>query len=161
MATGPPPRFCSCRPVNRVSATGQGLNARTWRAICSAASSSRSSPRLFRFSQHSLPGCHPDSRGQFSSGDSVQIFLEQLCAHDRQAVMQSSARIIGLDQACGRCKHRTGIKPGVHLHEADARFPVAGQDGTLDRGSTAPARQQEAWTLMQPAAVSPAPRAAA
>ena len=88
---------------------------------------------------------HP--RLQHSTGETVQIFLQQLRAHDRQAVMQPSPGIIGFDRACSRGKYRTGIQAGVHLHEADSRFPVTGQDGPLYGCGAAPARQERGMDI--------------
>ena len=39
-------------------------------------------------------------------------------------------------------QHRPGIEPGLHLHDGDAGFGIAGQDRALDRRRAAPARQQ-------------------
>ena len=38
--------------------------------------------------------------------------------------------------------HGAGVEAGIHLHDAHAGFSVAGFDGALYRGGTAPARQQ-------------------
>ena len=42
---------------------------------------------------------------------------------------------------------RAGIQPLVHLHDGDAALPVAGEDGALDRGRPAPARQQRGMDI--------------
>ena len=42
---------------------------------------------------------------------------------------------------CAR-RRRARIEPLLHLHEADARLAVAGQDGALDGRRAAPARQE-------------------
>jgi hypothetical protein len=38
--------------------------------------------------------------------------------------------------------HRTGIQAGIHLHDGNAGFRVAGEEGALDRRGAAPARQE-------------------
>ena len=39
-------------------------------------------------------------------------------------------------------QHGAGVEPRVELHDGDAGFRVAGEDGALDRRGAAPARQQ-------------------
>ena len=56
--------------------------------------------------------------------------------------MQICRRLFGTDGRSRAQQDRAGIQARVHLHQADAGFGVAGQNGAVDRGRAAPARQQ-------------------
>ncbi len=64
--------------------------------------------------------------------------------------MQPAAGIIAADRRAPAGQHRAGVQPRLHLHQADAGLGVAGQDGALDRGRTAPAGQQRGMDIDTP-----------
>ena len=61
--------------------------------------------------------------------------------------MQGAARVAGLDGAGHLFDDRAAVQPGLHLHDGDAAFPVAGLDGPLYGGRAAPARQQRGMDI--------------
>src|SRR5690554_387051 len=80
--------------------------------------------------------------GQFAVCQLRQGFNNGTAAHVRQAVVQAAAGVVGVDRGAGFQQHIAGIQAFVHLHDGDAGFRIAGGNGPLDRGGTAPARQQ-------------------
>ena len=56
--------------------------------------------------------------------------------------MQAGGGIRRFDREGAAQQDRSGIQAGFHLHDADAGFRIAGEQGALDRRCTAPARQQ-------------------
>jgi hypothetical protein len=76
---------------------------------------------------------------------------QRQCAHDQvtteigQPVMQAAGgvglRAFMLYRDRRLQQHRTGVKSGVHLHDADAGLTVARLDGTMNRRRAAPAWQ--------------------
>jgi hypothetical protein len=74
--------------------------------------------------------------------ESTQGVDQQVGALPRQTVQQFATGVLGSDghRALGQDGPR--IHAGVHLHDGHPRPRVAVQDGILDRGNSAPARQQ-------------------
>ena len=56
--------------------------------------------------------------------------------------MHGLGGIGGLNGIAVGADNGAGIQPGIHLHNAHAGFGITGSNGTLNGGSTAPARQQ-------------------
>ncbi len=72
----------------------------------------------------------------------AQAVGQHLRAHLGETVMQLPAQLARLDRGVLAQKYRTGIQARLHLHQTDSGFGIAGLDRPLDRGGTAPARQQ-------------------
>ena len=56
--------------------------------------------------------------------------------------MQTAAGVFAADGRADLEQHGAGVQPGLHLHDGNAGFAVAGLDGSLDGRCAAPARQQ-------------------
>ena len=65
-----------------------------------------------------------------------------LRAEHGKAVVQLPGRFRLADGGERLQHHRSGVKPGFHLHDRHARFLIASKDGAVDWRSTAPTRQQ-------------------
>ena len=64
-------------------------------------------------------------------------------AADRlQPGLQARRGVVGADGDFLGKDHRSGIQALLHAHDGDAGDLIAGQQRTLDRGGTAPARQE-------------------
>ena len=61
--------------------------------------------------------------------------------------MKCSGSVLRADGTAAAGKHRTGIQSLFHQHGTDAGLGIAGLDRPLDRGSTAPARQQRGMAV--------------
>ena len=60
----------------------------------------------------------------------------------RETIMQGAGGLVGRDgDGLGR-QHRSGIEPGIHLHDADAGLRVPREQRPLDRRGAAPSGQQ-------------------
>ena len=108
-------------------------------------STSRARPRLSRSSAHgrAVVGC---ARGASVAGcESVERLDECGGAELGERVVQIARRVVR--RPIGR-RRSSSIGPGVEtrvdLHDGDAGFGVAREDGALDRRGAAPARQQRA-----------------
>ena len=62
--------------------------------------------------------------------------------------MQFACRHVRRDRNLFGHGNGTGIEPGIHLHDHHAGFAIACHDGTLDRSSPAPARQQRGMAVI-------------
>ena len=78
----------------------------------------------------------------FEHLDIRQDFGERASAEDGEIPLQPSAGGGRLNGEFCASIHGARIQTCVHLHDADTRGPIAGEDGPLDRGSTPPAGQQ-------------------
>ena len=67
---------------------------------------------------------------------------DSLSAEYGQTIVQLPRRFARANR--GEClqHHRSGVEPGLHLHDRDARFGVPRKDGAMNRRGAAPARQQ-------------------
>ena len=76
---------------------------------------------------------------ELAGGQGLEGFDDELGAHPGQAVVEAAGGVVGLDGFDALEEHRAGVEPGVHLHDGDAGFRVAGFDGAVDRRRAAPA----------------------
>ena len=59
-----------------------------------------------------------------------------------QPLMQGGGAIVRQNRHCFTQQHRAGVEAFFHAHDADAALVIASLNRALDRGGTAPARQQ-------------------
>jgi FlaG/FlaF family flagellin (archaellin) len=64
-----------------------------------------------------------------------------------QAVVHALGGVGGGNRRAFRQQHRAGIETFVHAHDGDAGLGVAGEDGAMDGGGAAPARQQRSMDV--------------
>jgi len=81
-------------------------------------------------------------RQGFTVFQRVHHVQQGVTAEQRQPVVQAGRGVVTGNGTGEFVQHVAGIKSGVHLHDGDAGFPVAGENGALDGRGSSPARQQ-------------------
>ena len=72
----------------------------------------------------------------------AQRLDDQRGAQRGQTVVQRRRGIARFNWKGTAQQHRASIQPGLHLHDADTRCRIAGQQGALNRCCTTPTRQK-------------------
>ena len=74
--------------------------------------------------------------------EAVECFDDSFPANSRKPVSEHCRGIPWFDGYRARGDDRTGVEPGIHLHDADSCLRVSREQGTLDRRRASPARQE-------------------
>ena len=146
--------------VMRVSATGEGLKARTLRRmIFAASSSSRSAPRPCLILPHRWRRRGLGVLARLAAGHGIHRFAIKPPPSAASRSCKSSRRCRRPYRRCRAGEHRTGVETRVHAHDGDAG---TASPARIARWMGAAPRQRgssEACMLKQPSRGTPVPPA--
>ena len=96
--------------------------------------------------------CGLRRRGQTPRKHRRQFPEQEISGKLRETIVQRNPGRVHFDRRLGPGQDRARIQSPLHLHQADPRLPIAGQQRPLHRCGTAPARQQRGVQVDRPQA---------